>query len=43
MGDTYVTVVGNEIVSSTKFKYLDSIIQSDGEIDEDVKYQVQVS
>ena len=37
-----MTVGGNEIASSTKFKFLGSIIQSDGEIDEDVMHQVQV-
>ena len=38
-----MTVGGNEVESSTKFKYLGSIIQSDGEIDEDVIHRVQAS
>ena len=33
---------GNELASSTTFKYLGSIIQSDWEIDEDKANQVQV-
>ena len=33
-----MTVGRNEVVGSTKFKYLDSIIQSDEEINEDVMH-----
>lgn len=41
-GDTRETMGGNEVASSTKFKYLGPIIQSDGEMDEDVMHRVQV-
>ena len=42
MGDARAIVRGSEVDSSTKFKYLGSIIQNDRKIDEDVMHRVQV-
>jgi len=36
-----VTLDGKKISLSSHFKYLDSIIQKDGEINSDVNYRIQ--
>lgn len=38
MRNPQVTMEGNGVARSSKFKYLDSIVQSDREIDEDIKH-----
>ncbi|KAJ0445561.1 putative RNA-directed DNA polymerase [Helianthus annuus] len=40
--DTQVTIEGQVVLQTTKFKYLGSFVQSDGEIDSDVSHRIQV-
>ncbi|XP_076935815.1 uncharacterized protein LOC143602666 [Bidens hawaiensis] len=39
--DVQITIEGQEVPQSTKFKYLGSFVQSDGAIDSDVAHRVQ--
>ncbi|XP_035830627.1 uncharacterized protein LOC118479881 [Helianthus annuus] len=40
--DTQITIEGQVVPQATKFKYLGSFVQSNGEIDNDVAHRIQV-
>ena len=41
IGEPEVTICGEVVACTTKFKYLGSVIQSNGEIDKDVMHRIQ--
>ena len=41
VGETKVSIDDTVVKSTTRYKYLGSIIQKDGEIDGDIKHRIQ--